>query len=119
MVNREGNDMLKGEVPTGWGEEQRRSWHIDKSINVTAVAGIAGMVFTVCFFFFGLGRDTNALDMRIGIVEKQLTAEREYRDRQRAEDRETLQRALTDLQIQIRSMDSKVDSIRDKVGATK
>jgi hypothetical protein len=102
--------MLKGEVPKEWGPDNRRGWHIDKTISVSDLISIVCVVVPAIWW--------------AGTVESRFAVADEWRaavSAQRAEDRAATDRTLSDLQTQIRTMDSrmndKLDRISDKVGA--
>lgn len=104
--------MIKGEVPKGWGPDNRRGWHIDKTISVSDLISIVCIVVPAIWW--------------AGTVESRFAVADEWRTTvslQRAEDRAATDRTLADLQTQIRTMDArmndKLDRISDKVGAGK
>ena len=102
---------MKPQVPTQWGDE-KRGWHIDKTISVSDIISIALIVIPALIW-------ASTVESRFAVVgEKTANAER-----QRVEDRQTTETKLNDLQTQIRSMESSVTSrlekIADKVGAQK
>jgi hypothetical protein len=100
---------IETDVPTSRGPE-RRGWHIDKTISVSDLISMVLVVVPAIWW--------------AGTVESRFAVADEWRATtaaQRAEDRATTDRTLTDLQNQLRTMDArmadKLDRIFDKVGA--
>lgn len=116
----QGGESMKPEVPTSWGEE-RRGWHIDKTINAGNLISIISCVIPVLIWAATVETRFTASTEKAQNLERQVIAEKLSRDQQRSEDRQTNQAALIDLQQQIRmmgkDMGDKLDRISDKVGA--
>lgn len=102
--------MVKGEVPKEWGPEERRGWHIDKTLSISDLIIMAGMLITGLGAYYTLKQDGAVQAAQIQNIQAQ-----------RAEDRQTVEAKLTDLQTQLRTMDTRwtdrLDKIAEKVGA--
>lgn len=109
-MSRGDEEMLKGEVPKGWGPDNRRGWHIDKTISVSDLVSMVCVLVPAIWW--------------AGTVESRFAVADEWRATAmtlRAEDRAATERTLTDLQSQLRTMEirmaDRLDKIADKVGA--
>lgn len=102
---------MKPVVPTSWGED-KRGWHIDKTISVSDLISIALIVIPALIW-------ASTVESRFAVVSEKAANV----DRQRVEDRQASEAKLNDLQSQIRSMENRVtdrlEKIADKVGAQK
>lgn len=103
--------MIVGEAPREWGPE-RRGWHIDKTISVSDLISMVLIVVPAIWW-------AGTVESRFAIV----TEWRSSASAQRAEDRAATDRALNDLQSQLRTMDARMadrlDKIADKIGASR
>jgi hypothetical protein len=108
-MSRNEDDNVKLEVPTGYGPE-RRGWHFDKTWSVS------DLLIVIVTLIGGIGAYYNL--KQDGAIQ---AAQIQYILQQRAEDRQGTESKLSDLQQQIRTMDSRMtdrlDKIADKVGA--
>lgn len=113
---------MHAEVPTAWGNE-RRGWHIDKTISVSDLISIALIVIPALIWASTVETRFTGLETVSANFDRQLVAEKLLRDQQRTEDRQQAASTMSDLQQQIRSMDNRVtdrlEKIADKVGARK
>lgn len=102
---------MKPEVPILWGED-KRGWHIDKTISVSDLISIALIVIPALIW-------ASTVESRFAVVSEKASNV----DRQRVEDRQATETKFNDLQQQIRGMDTRVndrlEKIADKVGANK
>lgn len=105
------NEHISMDVPTQRGPE-RRGWHIDRTVSVGEIVTALAVVTSIALYGAKLEARQDVADNRITMLE-----------RQRAEDRQTTEAKLTDLQTQLRTMDTRMtdrlEKIADKVGAAR
>lgn len=97
------------EVPKAWGAE-RRGWHIDKTISVSDLISIIVLAVPMLVW-------ASNVESRFALAMEKIS----NMERLRAEDRQSTETKLNDLQSQLRAMDARVndrlDKIADKIGA--
>ena len=99
------------EVPKAWGED-RRGWHIDKTISISDLIAVITIAVPALIW-------ASTTESRIAVIGERINAI----EKQRGEDMQATNGKLSDLQLQIRSMDSRIsdrlEKIADKIGASK
>ncbi len=110
-MSRNDTPSLTVDVPNTRGPN-RRGWHIDKTISISDLVAVV-MIAVPAFIW------ASTTESRIAVMGEKIAVMQQ----QRSEDVQANTLKLSDLQLQLRSMDSRVtdrlEKIADRVGAQK